>query len=113
MMDYTVEVVLKPVVNDDWSALRRATDQIPGTLLLEDPEEPMLVVPIEAETQSTAAIFVHGVMSVLNLEVVWGRAYRAEPLGEPHQPATAPSLRPTWLEDEEVTVERLEHLLDA
>lgn len=77
-MEHTVEIVVAPVVNDDWALLRRVTDVMPGTLLIEDAEEPMFVIPIEAQTNQNAAIFVQGVLSDLGLKIIWGRSYRTE-----------------------------------
>lgn len=116
-MDFTVEVVAAPVTQGDWSTLRGVTDIIPGTILLEDPAEPMLIFPIEAETLQTAAVFVQGVMSVVGLDIKWGRAYRAEPCDfdgdrELVQPNLVADFRPAWLEDERTT-ERKRELLDA
>ncbi len=117
MNEFTVEVVLKPVVNDDWSTLRSVTDVVPGTLLLEDAEQPTLILPVEAETLQTAAVFVQGIMTVIGLDIVWGRAYRTEPCdydgdGATVAPMTVPDFAPSWLEPEAQTESKRE-LLDA
>lgn len=116
MKDFTVEVVTKPVVNDDWSTLRSITDIIPGTLLIEDPQEPTLVIPVEAETLQSAAVFVQGVMTVVKLDIVWGRAYRTEPCDfdtyHDSRQALVPDFAPAWLEGGQETDEKRE-LLDA
>jgi len=114
--EFTVEVVLEPVVNDDWSTLRRVTDIMPGTILLEDAGEPTLIIPVEAETLKTAAVFVQGAMSVLKLTVTWGRAYVTEPCDWEDETSigshagTVPDFAPSWLEDESTTKQQRELL---
>lgn len=111
MKNFTVETVLEPVVDGNWTELRALTDVLPGTLLLEDAAEPTLIIPIEADNLRDAALYVQGVMSVLGHKVTWGRAYRAEPTrshgvflsssrGAQH---TSASVVPRWLEDPEET----------
>lgn len=104
MNSFTVEIVMAPVQGNDWTELRRVTDVLPGTILLEDPEEPMLIIPVDADSQRSAAIFVQGAMSVLGHDVKWGRAYRTErcdlDFGQAHEePAVEPTISPMWLED--------------
>lgn len=77
MTGYTVEAVAAPVVDSDWSPLRRIIDLVPGTILLEDPEEPMLVIPVEAETPSMAFLFVDGVAKLASIELRAGNVYPA------------------------------------
>lgn len=107
MTDFTVETVMAPVVNDDWSTLRSMTDVVPGTLLLEDSQEPTLIFPVEADTLSQAAALVQGVASVAGLSIKWGRAYRTEFDGPEadatetagdHVPTVVPGFLPDWLE---------------
>lgn len=116
MKEFTVEVVTKPVVADDWSTLRSITDIIPGTLLIEDAQEPTLVIPVEAETLQSAAVFVQGVMTVVGLDVQWGRAYRTEPCdyddSQDGRQTLVPDFAPAWLEEEQKTDQKRE-LLDA
>lgn len=74
-MNFTVEVVVPPVLNDDWGRLREMTDVIPGTLLLEDPEAPMLIFPVDADGHQQAASFVDGVCTVAEIRLVSGCVY--------------------------------------
>lgn len=115
MTDFTVETVMAPVVNDDWDELRNMTDVMPGTLLLEDPEQPMLIFQVEADTLSKATALVQGVTSVAKLEIVWGRAYLTEfdeidtappAASEDHVPTVVPDFLPTWLENPTETQNR-------
>jgi hypothetical protein len=117
--NFTVETVMAPIRKADWGQLRRVTDLLPGTILLEDPEEPMLVIPMDVPTQQAAAIFAQGVMTVLGLEIKWGRVYRTESCDldyrgqEPAVEVAWPStLVPAWLEDADDT-ERARQLMDA
>lgn len=122
MTHFTVETVMAPVENDDWSALRELTDIVPGTVLIEDPEEPMLIFPVHAESMSTAAVFIQGVISVVRQEIKWGRAYRTElhyadaedmeDRSSSDAPATVQGFAPDWLEDD-ATTQQARHLVDA
>lgn len=72
-MDFTVEVVLAPVADDDgWTKLRDMLDLLPGTLLIEDAGEPMLIFPVEAESAGRAGSFIDGVASIAELQMVSG-----------------------------------------
>lgn len=66
---------MRSVVDDDWSALRRVIDVVPGTLLLEDSEAPVLIFPVDAESPGRASLFVDGVTRLTGLEVVSGKVY--------------------------------------
>lgn len=123
MTTFTVEAVMKPVVDGDWTNLREATDQLPGTILIEDPDEPMLIIPVDADSQRSAALFVQGAMTVLGLEIVWGRAYRTERCSvayhddcgesaEDDREPTGVDFAPDWLEDL-ATTERARQLVEA
>jgi hypothetical protein len=72
MMPFTVEAVTRPVHYDEyWLPLRRVTDLIPGSFLIEDPDEPTLVMPVNSSTPARAALFVEGVLKQLvGVEVV-------------------------------------------
>lgn len=72
MNKYMVEVTLEAVENDDWVGLRRVTDIVPGTILIEDAEEPVLILPVDAESGSRAAVFVEGVASIVGLTIIHG-----------------------------------------
>lgn len=69
MTEFTVEAVLAPVGEEGWSNLRSVLDIIPGALLLEYPDEPTLVLPVEAEDPMTAAKFLHGLAIVKGLKL--------------------------------------------
>jgi hypothetical protein len=91
---FTVEVTLTPVTDDDWSLLRSVTDAVPGTILLEDPEAPRLMIPVEAESPLKAATFVDGVSQVIGFEVLNGTIFEPDDDfdvpddGEDESPAT-------------------------
>lgn len=67
---YSVTATLAPTA--DFTRLRTYTDIVPGTVLLEDPQAPSLVFPVEASSVSEAVQFVHGVAVVGGLAVVSG-----------------------------------------
>lgn len=69
---WAVEATLSPVPCKDWSVLRRMTDVVPGTLLIEDPAMPVLIFPVEAETSQSAAVFIEGVASIAGLTILSG-----------------------------------------
>jgi hypothetical protein len=71
MMPFTVEAVAKPVYNEDgWLPLRRVTDLIPGSFLIEDAEEPTLVMPVDASAPTRAWLFVEGIFKLVGIELV-------------------------------------------
>jgi hypothetical protein len=72
MTDFTVEATVAAVTDGDWARLRSVIDLVPGTLLIEDPEEPMLVFPVEADSPMKAVLFVDGIAKLVGLEVVSG-----------------------------------------
>ncbi|WP_182357815.1 hypothetical protein [Tomitella gaofuii] len=69
---YNVSVVTAPIDDDDWSALRRLTDLVPGTILLEDPLEPLLIFPVSEENQGRAYLFVDGILKLVGVTPVKG-----------------------------------------
>lgn len=75
MQSYTVEVTTEPVVDDRWEPLRQAIDAVPGTVLLEDPDEPILMVPVDALTPLRAAQFVDGLAKLLDIHIRTGSIY--------------------------------------
>lgn len=77
MNRYTVEVTTEPVVDHGWAVLRRIVDLVPGTLLIEDAEAPVLVVPVDSESPMRAALFVDGITKLTQLVVVSGKVYPA------------------------------------
>ncbi|MDZ7929419.1 MAG: hypothetical protein U5N21_04850 [Rhodococcus sp. (in: high G+C Gram-positive bacteria)] len=78
MSTYDVEVVAAPIENGDWSALRQVTDLVPGALLIEDPVEPMLVLPVDADSQGRAFLFVDGILKLVGIEPLKGSITLAE-----------------------------------
>lgn len=75
MQNYTVEVTTEPVVDGHWEPLRQAIDAVPGTVLLEDPDEPVLMVPVDARTPLKAAQFVDGLAKLLGIRIRAGSVY--------------------------------------
>lgn len=67
---YSVEATV--AATDDLDSLRRFTDIVPGTVLIEDPAAPTLVFPVEARSVREAVSFVTGVAHVGGLELVSG-----------------------------------------
>ncbi len=68
-----------PVLSVCDAALRATRPR--GTFLLEDPEEPTLVFPVDANSAMAAVRFVEGVAKLGELDVVRGCVYEA-PVGE-------------------------------
>ena len=103
-MLFTVEVVTAAVTDGDWSCLRRLLDVVPGTLLLEDPDEPTLIFPVDAVSPSRAFLFVEGVTKLADVTVLSSRIYPtpgAEDLGVglEHAPPTPVEARVRgWLD---------------
>lgn len=105
MNSYMVEVTLAAVTDGQWSELRRMTDVVPGTFLIEDAEQPVLVLPVEAESHRNAPLVVQGVVLVAGLNSLSGTVSPTPPTdfdrpaddgdGEPN--ATAAEFEPDWL----------------
>lgn len=91
MTAFTVEAITQPVQDaDGWLPLRRITDLIPGTILLEDAEEPMLVMPISASSTARAALFVEGVFALVGIEFVSGAIRPADDGDDDVAPTLSP-----------------------
>lgn len=70
---FRVEATLKPVADEaGWAKLRSVLDTVPGTILIEDPEEPVLIFPVEAESAFRAGTFVDGLSKVVGFTIVSG-----------------------------------------
>lgn len=75
-MDYTVEVSTSPISDDaGWEKLRNVLDVVPGSMLIEDRDEPTLIVPVVATEPMKAALFVDGLAKLLDLELKAGQIY--------------------------------------
>lgn len=99
MTTFTVEAITKPVHDESgWLPLRRITDLVPGTLLIEDADEPMLILPVNASSPGRATLFVEGVLKIVGVEFVSGTIQPAEDDGsEPNLSPEAERER-TWVE---------------
>lgn len=75
-MMFTVEITTT-APKDGWAIHRRVLDTVPGTLLIEDVEEPMLILPVEADDPMSAARFVDGVCKLMDLTPMSGSIYEA------------------------------------
>ena len=64
---FNVEVTTHAVKRDDWTRHLRAVDAVPGTMLLQDAEQPTLAFPVECDNPMRAARFVEGVLSITGL----------------------------------------------
>lgn len=69
---FTVEVTTVPVEDDDWGLWHRVIDAAPGTVLLADAEEPVLVFEVQATSPLKAAQFVDGITTLVGLGVLNG-----------------------------------------
>jgi hypothetical protein len=79
MLPFTVEAVAKPVYTEEgWHPLRRVTDLVPGSFLIEDSQEPTLVMPVNSSAPARAALFVEGVFSLVGLQLVSAAVRPAE-----------------------------------
>lgn len=79
MLPFTVEAVSKPVYDESgWLPLRRVTDLIPGAFLIEDRDEPTLVIPVDSRAATRAALFVEGVFKLVGLDLVSASVHPAE-----------------------------------
>ncbi|CAN5171214.1 hypothetical protein BH11ACT4_BH11ACT4_09490 [soil metagenome] len=95
MTNFTVDVITAPVADGDWSLLRSVLDTVPGSILLEDPVEPRLLVAVDAETPLKAATFVDGVSQVIGFRIESGSIYETPEVDfelDTDGPSSEPSL---------------------
>lgn len=72
-MNFTVELTTSPIrVSHDWDVLRNVIDVVPGTVLLEDADAPVLVIPVEAEDPMKAALFCDGLSKLVGFTILSG-----------------------------------------
>ena len=61
MHAYNVEAFMAPIADEsDWDELRDLIDVIPGTILVEDPDTPLLIFPVDAPDDYAAFSLVDG-----------------------------------------------------
>ena len=120
MDDYTVEVITVPVVDDDWSLIHRTMDDIPGTVLLADPEAPTLLFPVRAESALKAVQLIDGLATLVGLDIACGKVYPTPEWDADIQiedgEETASSLvdgLTAWVEDTPPPPSHLKELVDA
>jgi hypothetical protein len=77
MNHFTVAVTLPAVNEGDWTRIYGYLDLVPGTVLVEDPEEPQLLIPVEASDALNAVNFVRGISLVSGMTIVAGEVYAA------------------------------------
>lgn len=108
MTSYTVEVRTAPVA--DWALHYQAIDAVPGTILLEDPEDPTLMIPVDAESPLKAAQFVQGLATLIGLTIRGATIYptpdedfETEDDEEPTPPTTTPTVQrlDEWVKNSE------------
>jgi hypothetical protein len=73
MTAYNVEAYTAPVTDGNFDALRDVIDDIPGTILIEDPDEPLLVFPVDANSWKEAYALVDGLLRLAGIEPLKGR----------------------------------------
>lgn len=76
--DFTVEITAAPVLNDNWDAIHDLMDQVPGTILITDPEEPVLQFPVRGFTDLLALSEMRSLVVSMGVEYTALRVYRAE-----------------------------------
>jgi hypothetical protein len=74
-MTLTVEATTIPVSNGDWTMFYEVLSDIPGSMLIEDPEQPTLVIPTDCDAPDRAFAFVSGLATVTGLTLVEAKAY--------------------------------------
>lgn len=72
MSDFTVEATVQAVDDGDWSQLHRILELVPGTILIEAVEEPLLIFPVQADSPMKAMLFVDGIAKLVGISIVSG-----------------------------------------
>lgn len=70
MTNFTVDIITAPIVRGRWTELRAVLDTVPGSALIEDPQHPRLMIPIEADSPMKAATFVEGISQVIGFRIL-------------------------------------------
>jgi hypothetical protein len=78
MTAYNVEAITAPVRDGDFDKLRDAIDVIPGTILVEDPDEPTLILPVDADNPRSAHRLVDGLLKLAGVEPLKGRITKSD-----------------------------------
>lgn len=78
MASYNVEAITGPVTDGDFDKLRDAIDVIPGTILVEDPNEPMLICPVDADNPRNAHRLVDGFLKLADVAPIKGRITQSD-----------------------------------
>ncbi|BAN32010.1 hypothetical protein MAHJHV53_44100 [Mycobacterium avium subsp. hominissuis] len=74
MNAYNVEAILRPIADDNrWDEIRDLIDIIPGTILIEDPDGPLLIFPVDAPDDYAAFCLVNGVLQLRGVKPLKGR----------------------------------------
>ncbi|OBF79873.1 hypothetical protein A5791_10335 [Mycobacterium sp. 852002-51163_SCH5372311] len=74
MNAYNVEAILGPVADEgSWDEIRDLIDVIPGTILVEDPDAPLLIFPVDARDDYAAFSLVDGFLRLRGVEPLKGR----------------------------------------
>ena len=69
-----MEAILSPIADDEgWEEARDLIDVIPGTILVEDPDEPLLIFPVDARDDYAAFSLVDGFLRLRGVEPLKGR----------------------------------------
>lgn len=120
MTRFTVELLLEPVENDDWSLLRSVIDAVPGSSLIEDPQEPQLFIPVDADSPLRAATFVDGLSQLIGFISIKGQIYEpAEDFDAPDDDETPDAVTPAsaavqaWVDEIPPVPHPLDELLHA
>ena len=74
-MTFTVEATTIPVTDGNWAVFYELLNDIPGSMLIEDPEQPTVIIPTDCELPDRAFAFVSGLATVTGLTLVEARAY--------------------------------------
>jgi hypothetical protein len=72
MTNFTVDVTTEPIQDGDWTKLRSVLEAVPGSVLIEDPLAPELMIPVDAESAMKAATFVDGLSQLIEFHIVGG-----------------------------------------
>ena len=94
MTHFTVEITVEVPTDGGFPALRRILDIVPGSFMIEDPEEPTMFVPVEAAEPMRAVMFVDGLSKLTGIKINSGQVYATPDIDhdvedQPDAPTTA------------------------
>ena len=70
MKNYTLRVTTEPIVDDNWDAHDSILDDVRGATLIENPNAPVLIFDVDADSWNKAQMFALGLADLVGFSIV-------------------------------------------